>query len=66
MLLPGSVLDAGRRRPSGPGLNGFGDRLPVCVRPRRTRASGRLCPAQGRLSGLPHSEQPRTADTPGS
>ncbi len=24
MLLPGSVLDAGRRRQSGPGLNGFG------------------------------------------
>jgi hypothetical protein len=24
MLLPGSVLDVGRRRQSGPGLNGFG------------------------------------------
>ena len=36
------------------------------VRPRRTRASGRGYPAQCRLSGPPHGEQPRTADTPGS
>ena len=58
MLLPGSVLDAGRETAIQSRPEWRRDRLPVCVRPRHTRASGRLCPAQvRRLSGLPHGEQ---------